>query len=78
MFDCHINVEVCSSIKAIKYLYKYIYKGHDQTSFNIEKPDAEGNIDEIKRYVDTRWVTPLEATWRIYSFKLCENHPPVL
>lgn len=26
-FDCHINVEICSSIKAIKYIYKYILKG---------------------------------------------------
>lgn len=26
-FDCHMNVEVCSSIKAIKYIYKYILKG---------------------------------------------------
>jgi hypothetical protein len=26
-FDCHINVEICSSIQAIKYIYKYIYKG---------------------------------------------------
>ena len=24
-FDCHINVEICSTIKAVKYLYKYIY-----------------------------------------------------
>ncbi|KAF5480113.1 hypothetical protein F2P56_000882, partial [Juglans regia] len=28
-FDCHINVEICSTITAVKYLYKYIYKGHD-------------------------------------------------
>ena len=27
MFDCHINVEICSSIKAIQYIYKYICKG---------------------------------------------------
>jgi hypothetical protein len=27
MFDSHINVEVCSSIRAIKYIYKYITKG---------------------------------------------------
>ncbi len=28
-YQCHINVEVCSSITAMKYLYKYVYKGHD-------------------------------------------------
>ena len=28
-FNCHINVEICSTIKAVKYLYKYIYKGYD-------------------------------------------------
>ncbi|XP_073362423.1 uncharacterized protein [Aegilops tauschii subsp. strangulata] len=54
MFNCHINVEVCSSIKPVKYLYKYIYKGHDKASFSIDHPDADGNIDEIKRYVDAR------------------------
>jgi hypothetical protein len=78
MFDYHINVEVCSSIKAVKYLYKYVYKGHDQTSFNIEKLDAEGKIDEIKRFVDARWITPPEAMRRIFGFKLYENHPSVL
>jgi hypothetical protein len=26
-YKCHVNLEVCSSIKVIKYLYKYIYKG---------------------------------------------------
>lgn len=27
-FDSHINIEICFTIKAFKYLYKYIYKGH--------------------------------------------------
>uniref|UniRef100_A0A453QN98 ATP-dependent DNA helicase n=1 Tax=Aegilops tauschii subsp. strangulata TaxID=200361 RepID=A0A453QN98_AEGTS len=76
MFNCHINVEVCSSIKAVKYLYKYIYKGHDRASFRIDQPDADGNIDEIKKYVDARWVTPPEAMWRIFGFPLCANDPP--
>ncbi|XP_020147860.1 uncharacterized protein [Aegilops tauschii subsp. strangulata] len=78
MFNCHINVEVCSSIKVVKYLYKYIYKGHDRASFSIEQPDTDGNIGEIKRYVDARWVTPPEAMWRIFGFPLCANDPPIL
>src|SRR5436190_15828929 len=28
-YNCHINVEYVGSIRAVKYLYKYIYKGHD-------------------------------------------------
>ncbi len=28
-YECHMNVEVCSSIMAVKYLYKYVYNGHD-------------------------------------------------
>ena len=61
LFNCHINVEACGSIKAVKYLFKYIYKGHDRASVAMreaDKEDSEGNIDEIKQYRDARWVTP--------------------
>ena len=34
-YDCHINVEVCTSLKAIKYIYKYIYKGHDHATVGV-------------------------------------------
>jgi hypothetical protein len=26
-YDCHINVEVCTAISSVKYLYKYVFKG---------------------------------------------------
>ncbi|CAB4416166.1 unnamed protein product [Rhizophagus irregularis] len=29
-YNCHINVEICSSIATVKYLFKYVYKGHDR------------------------------------------------
>jgi hypothetical protein len=26
-YNCHINVKICASVKAVKYIHKYIYKG---------------------------------------------------
>ncbi|KAI7727414.1 hypothetical protein M8C21_025563, partial [Ambrosia artemisiifolia] len=78
LFNCHINVEICSSIKSVKYLFKYIYKGHDKQVIQVE-PDAENVIiDEIRRYQDARYVSPPEAMWRIFSFTLSQIQPTVL
>ncbi|XP_021725285.1 uncharacterized protein LOC110692557 [Chenopodium quinoa] len=76
LFDCHLNVEVCSSIQGIKYLYKYVYKGHDRVSFNVGGEENQA-VDEIQRFQSGRWVSPCEAAWRIFGFDLFEMHPPV-
>ncbi|KAL5560737.1 hypothetical protein UlMin_036948 [Ulmus minor] len=76
-FNCHINVEICSTIKAVKYLYKYIYKGHDRIAFHINSKNNKKDIDEIQNFQSARWISPPEAVWRIYSFILNENHPSV-
>ena len=34
-YDCHINVEVCASTKAAKYLHKYVGKGGDRAMVNV-------------------------------------------
>ncbi|KAF0748275.1 hypothetical protein AaE_007399, partial [Aphanomyces astaci] len=63
-YNCHINVEVCSSIHCVKYLYKYVYKGHDRA-------DVEVNLnDEITLHQSMRYVSSTEAMWRIFSFKM--------
>ena len=38
-YDCHINVEVCASIKAVKYIHKYIYKGPDMATVRVGQTD---------------------------------------
>ncbi|XP_070517881.1 uncharacterized protein [Cardiocondyla obscurior] len=63
IFNCHINVEIVSSIKSVKYLYKYIYKDHDAATITIE-PVTENVIidhDEIRDFIETRYVGPVEA-----------------
>ena len=49
-YDYHMNVEVYSSIKAIKYLYKYIYKGHDRASVSVNDADDNHEINEIEKF----------------------------
>ncbi|XP_016443950.1 uncharacterized protein LOC107769255 [Nicotiana tabacum] len=71
-FNCHINIEICSDIKVVKYIYKYICKGHDKIAFHIYANDTNVEIDEIKEYQSARWVSPLEATWRIFAFPISE------
>ncbi|XP_060969641.1 uncharacterized protein LOC115712305 [Cannabis sativa] len=77
-FNCHINVEICSTIKAVKYLYKYVYKGHDRVNFAVACNNKLEIIDEITIYQSARWISPLEAIWRIYGFILIEIYPSVI
>ncbi|XP_004295965.1 PREDICTED: uncharacterized protein LOC101307681 [Fragaria vesca subsp. vesca] len=57
-YNCHINVEVCGSIKSVKYLYKYIYKGPDRVSLEVQ---SNPEFDEISQFVDARWVCAPKA-----------------
>ncbi|XP_021732557.1 uncharacterized protein LOC110699342 [Chenopodium quinoa] len=61
---------------AVKYLYKYVYKGHDRVSFNVAG-QQDAALDEIKNFQSGRWVSPCEAAWRIFGFDLFEMHPSV-
>ncbi|KAK8935753.1 hypothetical protein KSP39_PZI013236 [Platanthera zijinensis] len=74
-YDCHINVEVCSSIKSIKYLYKYIHKGPDAIAFQVQ-PSSEHN--ELAQYIHGRWICPQEAFWKIFKFSMYQTYPSVV
>jgi hypothetical protein len=66
-FNSHINVEICSTVMAVKYMYKYIHKGSDRLAVSL---DDESNRDEIKDYLDCRYICAPEACWRILGFGL--------
>ena len=73
-FNAHINVEVCSTVTAVKYLYKYVYKGHDKATIEL---NAKTENDEIKKYLDSRYVSSSEAYRRINGFKMHDEYPKV-
>ncbi|KAI5394306.1 hypothetical protein KIW84_061119 [Lathyrus oleraceus] len=73
-YECHINVEICSSIKSIKYLYKYVYKGPDRVAMEVHKGSY---MDEVQQYVDARWICAPEALWKIFRFTLYRLYPSI-
>lgn len=79
-YECHINVEVCCSIISVKYLYKYVYKGSDRATMEIQLNNERkrNNQDEIQRYLDGRYISAPEATWRIFAFPLHWRAPNVI
>ncbi|XP_022722231.1 uncharacterized protein LOC111279552 [Durio zibethinus] len=85
-YDAHINVEHCNQGRSIKYLFKYINRGHDRATFTIEENASTNNetgvpslteVDEIKRYLDCRYVSASEACWRIFKLDIQYRDPAV-
>ena len=72
-YRCHINVESIASIKALKYIYKYVYKGHDCTTMEFGSC-----VDEISQYLDAKYVSSCEAAWRLYFFEVQDHSPSVM
>ena len=72
-YRCHINVESIASVKAVKYIYKYVYKGHDRTTMEFGTC-----TNEIKQYLDARYISCCEAIWRLYFFEMHGREPSVM
>ncbi|GJW31143.1 hypothetical protein Tco_0051175 [Tanacetum coccineum] len=86
-YQAHINVKWCNRSKAIKYLFKYLNKGPDIAIIVIQENVANGHgvtpekvavVDEIKKYLNYRYLAPCEAIWRILSFDIHYSYPSVM
>jgi hypothetical protein len=82
-YECHINVEYCHSVEAIKYHLKYIFKGADSATFTVDdhSPDAdvadEGAVNEVTDFIHRRYVAGAESTWRFRANEIAQRKPSV-
>ncbi|XP_012837300.1 PREDICTED: uncharacterized protein LOC105957872 [Erythranthe guttata] len=81
-YRAHIIVELCNQNKSIKYLFKYVNKGHDRITAAFYQSNNPGatpkNRDEIKMYYDCGYLSACEAAWRLFSFDIHFRDPPVI
>jgi hypothetical protein len=80
-YNCHINVEMVTTVSVVKYLYKYVYKGPDRASVRVAEvvtdPTAPVVIDEIQQFVDARYLSASESFWHLFGFPMQSCYPPV-
>ncbi|XP_074323021.1 uncharacterized protein LOC141659970 [Apium graveolens] len=86
-FQCHINLEICNSSRLLKYLFKYCLKGHNTATMLLKKKSNKSgseqttrsvkNLDEVKNFLDGRYVCASEASWRIFGFDIHHRSPGV-
>ncbi|XP_052175337.1 uncharacterized protein LOC127790094 [Diospyros lotus] len=67
--------------RSIKYLFKYVNKGHDRVTTSFYQTAADENtnkqVDEISMYYDCRYISSCEATWRMFGYDIHYRNPPV-
>jgi hypothetical protein len=83
-YEGHSNQECAMSIKSVKYIHKYVYKGPDRATIETHQDqvqnagaqaligdnnnNAQRPVDEVKKYIDARYVSSSEAVWRIFHY----------
>ncbi|KAH1137286.1 hypothetical protein GYH30_027321, partial [Glycine max] len=82
-YQAHINIEWCNQHTSIKYLFKNINKGYDRVTVvlihedNDQTENGGTHNDEIKEYLDYKYICPCESTWRIFGFPIHGRKPVV-
>ncbi|GBM86974.1 hypothetical protein AVEN_232680-1 [Araneus ventricosus] len=75
-YNTHINVEVCTSLRALKYIYKYIYKRFDCANMVLSAGQVQYN--EIANYISARYVSAPEAMWRLLGSHIHDRSHAVM
>ncbi|POS81647.1 hypothetical protein EPUL_006338, partial [Erysiphe pulchra] len=91
-YNSHINVEVARGVHAIKYLAKYVYKGSDRAALAVQEgydeilmtiqgnymPYARETCDERLTPSLGRYISPVQAIWRLMAYTTHEEKPAVM
>jgi hypothetical protein len=85
-YQAHINVEWCNRTSFIKYLFKYVTKGADCSKAYLQRikrghstpydKDTD-TINEVKEYLDCRYICEQDACWRIFGYDIHRHYPAV-
>ncbi len=67
LFKCHINIEYVNDQSVLPYLFKYIFKGSDQSA------TIKSNVDEIQKYLNGRYISVEKAAVRLLKIPMVKT-----
>ncbi|KAE8219079.1 hypothetical protein CF319_g7160 [Tilletia indica] len=84
LWNGHCHIDLAMSAHTFVYMFKYISKGPDYTHYRI-RPDAQDpqNMEQAAQaaaddYIQARYLSATEATWRIFGLHLTSKTPTVI
>lgn len=78
-YKCHINVEIIRDTNVLDYLFTYVFKGPDSEHFKVISVLQQdlGITDDFELYRRSRFVSSMEAMWRIFEYPPAHKFPTV-
>eukprot|EP00794_Sanderia_malayensis_P021048 gene21048-biopygen14617 len=79
-----MNVEVCTTVKSVKYIFKYIHTGNNMAHVEIREGYKEANAghdivhDEIHQYPKSRYVGPHQAVYKLMQYEMHDKSHTII
>lgn len=71
-YNAHINFEtLCGSVRGVKYLFKYVSKGHDRAMMQIEGDQC----DKVSQHEDYRCIGAGEGSCKYVTMMRLKTLP---
>ncbi|KAE8184431.1 hypothetical protein CF328_g7858, partial [Tilletia controversa] len=84
LWEGHCHIDLAMSAHTFVYMFKYISKGPDYAHYRI-RPDGENepSVEQAAQaaaddYIQARYLSATEATWRIFGLHLTSGTPTVI
>ena len=71
-YNTYINIKICASVQAVKYINKYIYKGTNCAILTVKTQD------KVKQYLQGYYVSLLEALQQLFKFTIYKEYLALL
>jgi ATP-dependent DNA helicase PIF1 len=68
-YKAHHNVEFCGETYAVLYLYKYLFKGNQKVSMQLNNLDGVHEKDEILAFQRGRMLCAMQAWWYVWGYQ---------